>query len=86
MLDLGVWYHLHHRVLATYKEFLEHRKRKELLDHLFVVIEEECWRTDPEVLSPSRSRPLVVQSSRRRRTEARASGPRTTSRPQRRPK
>ena len=50
MLDLGVWYHLHHRVLARYKEFLEYRKRKELLDHLWAVIEEEFYLIDPEVL------------------------------------
>jgi hypothetical protein len=50
MLDLGVWYRLHHRVLARYEEFLEHRKRKELLDHLWAVIEEEFYLIDPEVL------------------------------------
>ena len=33
MLDIGVWYHLHHRVLAKCKEFLEYRKRKELLEN-----------------------------------------------------
>ena len=44
MLDLGVWYNLHHRVLAMYREFSEYRNRKELLDHLLAVIEEEFWR------------------------------------------
>ena len=37
-------------MLARYKEFLEHRKRKELLDHLWAVIEEEFYLIDPEVL------------------------------------
>jgi hypothetical protein len=50
MLELGVWYHLHHRVRATYKEFLEYRKRKKLLHHLWAVFEEGFWRIDPEVL------------------------------------
>jgi hypothetical protein len=37
-------------VLARYKEFLEYHNRKEVLDHLWAVIEEEFGRVDPKVL------------------------------------
>ena len=39
-----------HGVLARYKEFLEYHNRKEVLDHLWAVIEEEFGRVDPKVL------------------------------------
>ena len=51
MLDLGVWFHLWHRVIHRYKEFIPRfRTKKELMDKLWAVIEAEFWAMDPRTL------------------------------------